>query len=254
MGALGARSLAGIPEVRPGDDLAALILAAAGSDGIGPEDVVALAHTVVSKAEGALARLADVRPGESARELAQAYGKDARVIQLVLDESSEILRAERGILISRTRQGLVCANAGVDVSNAGAPDTAVLLPRDPDDSARRICARLRKLGSAGAGAPAVLITDTFGRPWRLGQCDVAIGVAGLVPLEDWRGRSDAEGNELRATMIAIADAVAAAADLARTKDSREPVVVVSGLARFVSDDDGPGARALVRPLAEDLFR
>jgi coenzyme F420-0:L-glutamate ligase/coenzyme F420-1:gamma-L-glutamate ligase len=249
--ALRARTIAGIPEVRPGDDLGALIAAAAGPAGFTADEVVAVAHTVVSKAEGALVRLADVHPDERARALAREQGKDPRLVQVVLDESEELLRAERGVLIGRTRDGLVCANAGVDVSNTGAPETAILLPRDPDGSARALRARLRELG---AGAPAVLITDTFGRAWRLGQADVAIGIAGLVALDDWRGRTDADANELQATVIAIADAAAAAADLARAKDSREPVVVLSGLGRFVSDEDGPGARALIRPLAEDLFR
>jgi coenzyme F420-0:L-glutamate ligase / coenzyme F420-1:gamma-L-glutamate ligase len=252
MGAISAHSLSGLPEVRPGDDIAAMIHGAAGPAPVAPGEIVAVAHTIVSKAEGALVRLADVTPTERARELADAHGKDPRLVQLVLDESVEILRSERGILISRTRHGLVCANAGVDVSNAGEPDTAVVLPRDPDASARRIRARLRDLGGAG-GAPAVMLTDTFGRPWRLGQADVAIGLAGLAPLEDWRGRPDADNRTLSATVVALADAVAAAADLARRKDSREPVVIVSGLDRFVTDDDGPGARALIRPTEEDLF-
>jgi coenzyme F420-0:L-glutamate ligase/coenzyme F420-1:gamma-L-glutamate ligase len=252
VGAISARSLAGLLEVRPGDDIAALIEAAAGPGGIAGGEIVAVAHTIVSKAEGALVPLAGVNPTQRARELAVAHGKDPRLMQLVLDESAEILRCERGIVISRTRHGLVCANAGVDVSNAGAPETAVVLPRDPDASARRIRARLREL-AGGGHAPAVVVTDTFGRPWRLGQTDVAIGLAGLAPLDDWRGRPDADGTQLRATVVALADAVAGAADLARAKDSREPVVIVSGLEAFVSDDDGPGARAVIRPTAEDLF-
>jgi coenzyme F420-0:L-glutamate ligase / coenzyme F420-1:gamma-L-glutamate ligase len=175
-------------------------------------------------------------------------------VQVVLDESLEILRAERGVLICRTRHGFVCANAGVDLSNASSPDTVILLPRDPDASARRIRARLRELGGAGPAAPAVLITDSFGRAWRHGQSDVAVGLAGLQPLDDWRGRTDSSGLELRATWLAVADAAAAAADLARTKDGREPVVLIDGLERFLTAEDGPGAAALVRPLEEDLFR
>jgi coenzyme F420-0:L-glutamate ligase/coenzyme F420-1:gamma-L-glutamate ligase len=172
-------------------------------------------------------------------------------VQVVLDESSEILRASRGVLICVTRHGFVCANAGVDASNAPAPDTVVLLPVDPDDSARRIRAALRtRMGVS----PAVLITDSFGRAWRHGQCDVAIGCAGIAPLEDWRGRRDAVGRELTATWIAIADELASAADLARAKDARQPVVIVKGAGRHVSDEDGPGAAALLRPEAEDLFR
>ena len=251
MSALSARALRAIPEIRPGDDLAAMILTAL--DGQPPHggQVVAIAHTAVSKAEGAIVALAEVEPGVRARELALEQGKDPRVVQVVLDESSEILRAERGVLVCRTRHGLVCANAGVDASNTR-PGTVVLLPRDPDASARRIRARLREAG--GAAAPAVLISDTFGRAWRHGQLDVAIGLAGMQPLEDWRGRTDANGLELTATWLAVADAAAAAADLARSKDSREPVVILDGLERFVTDADGPGAAALMRPPEEDLFR
>jgi coenzyme F420-0:L-glutamate ligase / coenzyme F420-1:gamma-L-glutamate ligase len=258
---LSVRGLSGIPEVRAGDDLAALILAAL--DGASPTagQVVAIAHTAVSKAEGAVVALAEVTPGQRARELAAgapagAPNRDPRAVQVVLDQSAEVLRAERGVLICRTRQGFVCANAGVDLSNASAPDTAILLPRDPDASARRIRARLRELSGRAddAVAPAVMITDSFGRAWRHGQSDVAIGLAGMQPLDDWRGRTDASGLELRATWIAVADAAAAAADLARTKDSREPAVIIDGLERFVTAEDGPGAAALVRPLEEDLFR
>jgi coenzyme F420-0:L-glutamate ligase/coenzyme F420-1:gamma-L-glutamate ligase len=261
--ALTVRALSGIPEVRPGDDLARLILAAAPAPPP-PSSVIAIAHTVVSKAEGAIVTLADVSPGERACALAAEQDKDPRVVQVVLDESAEVLRAERGVIVSRTRHGLVCANAGVDASNAGQEGTVVLLPRDPDASARALRARLAGLlrgGAAGeraAGrtgpAPAVLISDSFGRTWRHGQTDVAIGLAGMPALEDWRGRRDASGTVLRATWIAIADAAAAAADLARAKDSREPVAVIEGLERFVAEDDGPGAAELVRPPAEDLFR
>jgi len=253
-----ARGLEGIPEVRAGDDLAALIVASPRAGRLGDGQVVVIAHKAVSKSEGAVVALADVRPGPRARELATGsvtegggQGKDARVLQVVLEESADVLRAERGVLISRTRHGFVCANAGVDASNVSDPDTLVLLPRDPDASARRIRARLRELTGS---APAVMITDSFGRAWRHGQLDVAIGLAGLQPLEDWRGRTDATGLELRATWLAVADAAAAAADLARAKDSREPVVIVEGLERFVTAEDGPGAAALLRPLDEDLFR
>jgi coenzyme F420-0:L-glutamate ligase/coenzyme F420-1:gamma-L-glutamate ligase len=251
-----ARALAGMPEVGAGDDLAALIVAALDGEPLSQGRVLAIAHKIVSKAEGAVVALADVKAGPQARALAAEQGKDARAVQVVLDESAEILRAERGVLICRTHHGLVCANAGVDASTAAAPDTLVLLPRDPDASARRIRARLRELTGHGiaAAAPAVLISDTFGRAWRHGQVDVAVGLAGMPSLEDWRGRRDASGLELRATWLAVADAAAAAADLARGKDSREPVVLLDGLERFVTAEDGPGATALVRPLGEDLFR
>ncbi|HUA11240.1 MAG TPA: coenzyme F420-0:L-glutamate ligase [Solirubrobacteraceae bacterium] len=248
MTGLAARALGGIGEVAPGDDLGAAIVAAAGALGDGA--IVVVAHTVVSKAEGALRDLGTVTAGERATELAADGDRDPRLVQVILDESEQVLRAERGVLIARTPHGLVCANAGVDASNSPSPETVVLLPRDPDASARALRARLRELCGT---APAVVISDSFGRAWRHGQVDVAIGVAGLAPLEDWRGRSDANGRLLRATWIAVADAVAAAADLARAKDSREPVVVVEGLARFVTREDGPGAVALQRPPEEDLF-
>ena len=239
---IAARALDGIPEILACDVLGALLRGRV-ADG----EVLVVAHKAVSKAEGRVVRLEDVTPGERALELARVHGKDdARHVQVVLDESEEIVRAARGVLITRTRHGFVCANAGVDASNAQ-PGTLVLLPVDPDASARAIRAAL------GVRA-AVVVADSFGRAWRHGQADVAIGVAGLAPLDDWRGRRDPHGRELKATWIAIADEAAAAADLARTKTSREPVVVVSGLERFVADDDGPGAAALVRPPEEDLFR
>lgn len=242
MSGLRAEAVAGLPELRPGDDLAALI---AERVTIAPGDVVVVAHKVVSKVEGRVVRLADVTATARAVTLAAELGKDdPRPVQVVLDESAEVLRAQRGVLICRTHHGFVCANAGVDASNAE-PGTLVLLPLDPDASARALRAAL--------GGPAVVITDSFGRAWRHGQSDVAIGVAGLAPLEDWRGRPDAAGREMHATWIAIADEAAAAADLARDKDSGEPVVIVRGLERFVTTADGPGAAALVRPVDEDLF-
>jgi coenzyme F420-0:L-glutamate ligase/coenzyme F420-1:gamma-L-glutamate ligase len=259
MSSLYARGIPSIPEVRPGDDLAALILAASGDDTPHAGQVLAIAHTVVSKAEGAIAALDGTVPSARALELAAQQRKDPRAVQVVLDQSAEVLRAERGVLICRTHHGFVCANAGVDASNASAHgdgdgdgDTLILLPRDPDASARRIRARLRQL--TGAPPPAVLVTDSFGRAWRHGQVDVAIGLAGLAPLDDWRGRTDAAGLELKATWLAIADAAAASADLARAKDSREPAVLLDGLERFVTAEDGPGAIALLRALDEDMFR
>jgi coenzyme F420-0:L-glutamate ligase / coenzyme F420-1:gamma-L-glutamate ligase len=239
---LEAWALQGLPEVRPGDDLAALLR----DGGYEPGDVLVVAHKIVSKAEGALRALDGVAVGDRARELARDHGKDPRLVQVILDESAAVLRAERGVLICRTHHGFVCANAGVDASNAPEDGTLVILPRDPDASARALRAALPH-------RPAVVIADSFGRAWRHGQCDVAIGIAGLTALDDWRGRRDPRGLELRATAIAVADEAAAAADLVRDKGSREPAVVVRGLARHVSDDDGPGAAALLRPPAEDLF-
>ena len=246
--AMSAVPLAGLPEVRAGDDLGALIVAA--GEPLGDGDVVCVAHKVVSKAEGRLRRLADVDPGERAREMAARLDRDPRQVQVVLDEATEVIRDER-VLICRTRHGFVCANAGVDASNAGEPEAVVLLPEDPDASARALRARLRELTGA---APAVVVSDSFGRPWRQGQAEVAIGCAGLRPLDDWRGRADRDDRALTATWIAVADQAAAAADLARAgKDAGEPVVVVRGLARHVTAQDGPGAATLVRPRAEDLF-
>lgn len=278
MSELYARALPGLPEIAAGEDLAALIADAvrrgrtSGAPGSPREganrdlcdgEVVAIAHKAVSKAEGAVVALADVQPSPRARQLASVLGaagdgrpRDPRVVQTILDQSSEIVRAQRGVLICRTHHGFVCANAGVDASNAAAGgdgdgESLIVLPADPDASARRLRARLGELTGARV---AVLITDSFGRAWRQGQCDVALGCAGMSPLDDWRGRTDGAGRELTATLLAVADAAAATADLARAKDSGEPVVVLSGLGRFVTDDDGPGAAALLRPVDEDLFR
>lgn len=241
--------LGGLPEVRPGDDLGALLAASAPGD-LSSRDVLVVSHKVVSKAEGRVRALADVEPGEPARALAAEHGKDPRLVQVVLDETRSLLRAERGVLICETRSGLVCANAGVDQSNV-AEGFAVLLPLDGDESARRLRAAV---GEACGARPAVVIADSFGRAWRVGQVDVAIGAAGLAVLDDWRGRRDRQGRELRATAVAVADAVAAAADLARTKDSGEPAVLVRGLGRHVCEGDGPGAAALRRAHEDDLFR
>jgi coenzyme F420-0:L-glutamate ligase/coenzyme F420-1:gamma-L-glutamate ligase len=247
MTVLTAVAVEGLPEVREGDDIAQLLLDAGAH--FGDSDVVVIAHKIVSKAEGRTVALSDVQPGEQALEIAEGTGKDARQVQVVLDETAVLVRAERGVLICRTPHGFVCANAGVDASNAPL-GRVVLLPRDPDASARALRSRLRELTST---APAVLITDSFGRAWRNGQQEVALGCAGLHPLEDWRGRLDGASRVLSATWIALADEVAAAADLARAKDSRQPVVIVGGLGRHVRVEDGPGAAALIRPPSEDLF-
>jgi coenzyme F420-0:L-glutamate ligase / coenzyme F420-1:gamma-L-glutamate ligase len=247
---LSARALDVLPDLRPGDDLAALVAAAAPPD-LGDADVLVIAHKAVSKAEGRVRLLDEIEPGERALALAAQHRKDARLVQAILDESTELLRARDGVLICATRQGFVCANAGVDQSNASQPGELVLLPDDPDASARRLRAGI---AAARGVRPAVVVADSFGRPWRLGQTDVAIGVAGLTPLDDWSGRPDAYGRELRATAIAVADSAAAAADLARGKDSRRPAVLVRGLGRYVTAEDGPGAAALRRPPEHDLFR
>jgi coenzyme F420-0:L-glutamate ligase/coenzyme F420-1:gamma-L-glutamate ligase len=247
---LSASALQGLPEIESGADLGALIVGAL-PEPLRAGDVLVLAHKVVSKAEGRVRSLTDVEPSQRARALANDTGKDPRHVEVVLEESLSLLRAEREVLICETHHGFICANAGVDASNVPGSDQVVLLPKDPDSSARQLRARLRELTGA---APGVLITDSFGRAWRHGQCDLAIGCAGVGPLEDWRGRSDAHGRELRATWIAVADELAAAADLARRKDAREPVVLLRGAESHVTDEDGPGARALLRPAEEDLFR
>ena len=233
-----------------GDDLAALVAAAAPPD-LADGDVLVIAHKVVSKAEGRVRLLDEIAPGGRALELAAEHGKDARLVQAVLDESAELLRAHDGVFICATQHGFVCANAGIDQSNASRPGELVLLPLDPDESARGLRAAL---GATLGARPAVVISDSFGRPWRLGQTDVAIGAAGLTVLDDWSGRPDAYGRDLRVTSIAIADAAAAAADLARAKDERRPAVLVRGLERYVTVDDGPGAAALRRAPEQDLFR
>jgi coenzyme F420-0:L-glutamate ligase/coenzyme F420-1:gamma-L-glutamate ligase len=252
---LSARSLSGLPEILAGTDLGALIATTVAAERsphpLGDGQIVAIAHKAVSKAEGAVVDLREVAPSARALAIAAEQHKDARAVQVVLDQSEEVLREANGVLICRTHHGFVCANAGVDASNSADADTLIVLPRDPDGSARAIRGRLRELTGANVG---VLVSDSFGRAWRHGQCDVAIGCAGLMALEDWRGSEDSVGMELRATWLAVADAIAGLADLARAKDSREPVVIVEGLERFVTEDDGPGALALLRPLAEDLFR
>jgi coenzyme F420-0:L-glutamate ligase/coenzyme F420-1:gamma-L-glutamate ligase len=271
-GELRIHPLRGLPEVEVSARLGELIAArAALADG----DVLVIAQKAVSKAEGRIRRLDSVVPGPRARELAAELGKEPALVELILAESREVLRAERGVLITETHHGFVCANAGIDSSNLPEEGTVCLLPEDPDASARNLRVEIASamerehgVGLAGHSARsasaeahsmlpptlAVVISDSFGRAWRLGQAEVAIGCAGLTPLDDWRGRSDAHGHELEATQIAIADEAAAAADLVRGKDSGVPAVVVRGLDRFVTPGDGPGAAALRRATADDLFR
>jgi coenzyme F420-0:L-glutamate ligase/coenzyme F420-1:gamma-L-glutamate ligase len=240
----------GLPEIEVGAPLGDLIAARAElHDG----DVLVVSQKIVSKAEGRVRRLSSVSPGREAHRLAAILGKEPALVELILQESREVLRAERGVLIAETHHGFVCANAGIDFSNLPDDGTVCLLPEDPDASARKLRGELTAVvaGETGVG---VVISDSFGRAWRIGQSEVAIGCAGLEPLDDWRGRHDAHGQNLEATQIAIADEVAAAADLVRGKDSRVPAAIVRGLDRFVTPDDGPGAAALRRPRDDDLFR
>jgi coenzyme F420-0:L-glutamate ligase/coenzyme F420-1:gamma-L-glutamate ligase len=244
--------VAGLPEFVTGDAVGELI-ASRGQPVAG--DVVAISQKIVSKAEGQVRRLSAVTPGAEARKLAAQIDKEPAMVELILEESREVLRAERGVLIVETKHGFVCANAGIDSSNLPEEGTVCLLPEDPDASARRIRAELTTaIGCDRESTIAVVISDSFGRAWRLGQTEVAIGCAGLAPLDDWRGRRDASGRDLEATLIAIADEAAAAADLVRDKTSGLPVAIVRGLDRFVGAGDGPGAAALRRPRDEDLFR
>lgn len=240
----------GLPEIHPGDDLPALIVRAlhAQTDDLRDGDVVVVAQKIVSKAEGRIVHLADVVPGERATAMAAESGKDPRQLEVVLRETAKVVRWAHGVLISETRHGFVCANAGVDRSNAGAPDTVILLPVDPDGSATRIREALRERTGATV---AVVITDTFGRAWREGHANVAIGIAGLPALKRYMGQFDPEGYELRVTEIAIADEVAAAAELVMGKLDRCPVAVVRGL---IIDAPSETARDYVRPAAKDLFR
>jgi coenzyme F420-0:L-glutamate ligase/coenzyme F420-1:gamma-L-glutamate ligase len=241
--------LTGLPEIVPGDDLAQLIVEATREKNIpvGEGDVFVLAQKVVSKAEGRIVQLKSVEPSVRACKWAADYHKDPRVIELVLHEASRIVRMERGVIIAETRHGFICANAGVDVSNSP-EETAILLPEDPDRSALNLQLRLKtELGMHVA----IIISDTFGRPWREGLVDVALGVAGISPLIDYRGKVDASGKKLEATVIAVADEIASAAELVMGKSDGVPVVIVQGVA--VTERDGNG-RALIRAAERDLFR
>jgi coenzyme F420-0:L-glutamate ligase/coenzyme F420-1:gamma-L-glutamate ligase len=242
----------GIPEIRPGDDLGAMIAGTLrdGDIGLLEGDVLVVTQKVVSKAEGRIVDLATITPSPAAREFAERWGKDPRQVELVLRESTEVVRmAEGGLIISRTPQGFVCANAGVDLSNVGDGEVATLLPIDPDASARRLAGQLGELMGV---RPAVVISDSFGRPWRNGIVNVAIGVAGLEPLLDLRGTPDAQGRVMHSTVIAVADELASAAELAGGKTDQRPVVVVRG---YTGERvaNGPGAAALVMDRAHDLF-
>lgn len=243
-----ATALEPLPEVQPGDDLAAMVIAANGGAPFAADDVLVLSHKVVSKAEGRIELLAAITPSMEAFAVsAKAERDDPRLVEVILRESVEVIRAERGVLICRTHHGFVCANAGVDQSNAGGSDRCILLPEDPDGSARSLRAAL-------PGHPAVVIADSFGRAWRHGECDVAIGAAGLTALDDRRGGTDRDGRELHVSTIAIADQAAAAADLARGgKTSGRPAVLLTGLGAHVIDGPGPGAAPLLRARSEDLF-
>jgi coenzyme F420-0:L-glutamate ligase/coenzyme F420-1:gamma-L-glutamate ligase len=242
--------IAGMPEVRPGDDLAALILEAARGQGVRIEDgdVLVVTQKIVSKAEGRLVHLRQVEPSARAQEMASRTGKDARLLEVILRESRRIVRQERGVIICETKHGFVCANAGVDTSNVGG-GVVSLLPDNPDESAERIRAAIREK-KAGVSV-AVIISDTFGRPWREGHTNVAIGVAGMSPIKDYVGHTDPHGYVLRVSTMAVADELAGAAELVMEKLSRVPVAIVRGFAYQRAEGS---ARGLIRPRERDLFR
>ena len=242
--------VAGIPEVHPGDDLAALIVDAADGQGtpLAEGDILVVTQKVVSKAEGAVVDLGDVEPSALARSFARQWDKDPRHVEVVLRESRRIVRMDRGVIIAETMHGFVCANAGVDASNIPGDDRVSLLPRDPDASAQRIREAIR--GRTGVTA-AVLVSDTFGRPWREGATNVAIGVAGMRPLRDYRGQQDPHGYLLRVSVAAWADELAGATDLVQGKTAGVPVAIIRGLDYETGPD---GSASLLRAPEKDLFR
>jgi len=241
--------LPGLPEIQLGDDLTAQIAAAAGRARISFEngDLLVIAQKIISKAEGAVVRLATIRPSPQALALAARLKKDPRAIEVVLQQSRRIVRSDH-VLIAETRHGFVCANAGVDHSNVPGEDVVTLLPRDPDLSAKKLAAALRQLTGKRV---AVIISDTFGRPWRLGLTDVAIGASGVPVLHDLRGTRDRHGKPLTATVLAVADELASAAGLLMRKSEGSPVILIRGY-RFKPSSDP--AASIIRPAAEDLFR
>jgi coenzyme F420-0:L-glutamate ligase/coenzyme F420-1:gamma-L-glutamate ligase len=242
----------GFSEIRPGDDLLAALTGAirAANHPVATGDVIVVTQKIVSKSEGALVALDAITPSSRAAEWAREWKKDPRVIELVLRESVRLVRMDRGVIIAETRHGLICANAGVDTSNVG-PGWAALLPADPDASARRLCEGLRQAFGVPVG---VVISDTFGRPWREGQTNVAIGVAGLTPIADYRGSTDTFGQPLVSSAIAVADELAGAAELVMGKTDGVPAAIVVGTGAGVADIGQGSARALIRRPEEDMFR
>jgi coenzyme F420-0:L-glutamate ligase/coenzyme F420-1:gamma-L-glutamate ligase len=243
--------LRGLPEVRAGDDLAALLIAAAEAtpvEGLRDGDVLVATHKIVAKAEGCTVDLRTIEPSEFAQSFAARWGKDPRQVEVVLRQSVRIVRMDHGVIICETRHGFICANAGVDRSNAGAQETVVTLPADPDISARR----LREAVAQRAGVEvAVVVSDTFGRAWRDGLTNVAIGCAGLNPLRDERGQTDAQGYRLEASVLAAADELASAAELAMGKLDGVPAAIVRG---YPYERGEGNARMLIRAPEKDLFR
>lgn len=240
----------GVPQIRPGDDLPALLLAAidAAKVGLKDGDILVLCQKIVSKAEGAVVDLGTVTPSAFARQIADMWDKDPRMVEVVLNESSRIVRMKNGVVITESKHGWVCANSGVDASNTLADDVVILLPKDPDASARRLRLAIQRERGTSIG---IIITDTFGRPWRDGLVEFALGVSGLDPLDDQRGEEDLQGRELHHTVIAVADELAAAAGLLMEKSAAMPAVIVRGY-RYTPAD--VGSESLKRPADADLFR
>jgi coenzyme F420-0:L-glutamate ligase/coenzyme F420-1:gamma-L-glutamate ligase len=234
-----------LPEIGEGDDLASMI---AGATQVADDDVVVVTSKVVSKAEGAVVDLADVEPSSFAAEFARRWDKDPRLVEVVLQQAVRIVRMSGPLLITETRHGFVCANSGVDESSSGAAGRAVVLPSDPDTSARRLRDRFAELGLDVA----VIVSDTFGRPWREGQTDVTVGLAGIAPMTSYVGQEDPHGHVFRVQQLCTADELAAAAELVKGNLSRVPAAVIRGFP-WVRDDSATAA-SLIRPPEHDLFR
>ena len=241
----------GLPEVQTGDNLARLISDAASAQGteLQPDDILIVTQKVVSKAEGNIVDLGQIEPSTLAKEFAGQYDKDPRLVEVVLRESRRVVRMDRGILVVETKHGFICANAGVDASNVPGDERVSLLPVDPDQSAQRIRSELKASLGLTLG---IIISDTFGRPWRMGNTDIAIGVAGISPLLDYTGETDIHGYTLRVSVSAIADEIASAAELVAGKLTQIPVAIARGYPYL--SDEGASALSLVRDGSLDLFR
>ncbi|MGH7961622.1 MAG: coenzyme F420-0:L-glutamate ligase [Candidatus Binatia bacterium] len=239
-----------VPQIQPGDDLPSLLLDAIDRAKVGLKsgDILILCQKIVSKAEGAVVDLKTVEPSPFAHHIAEMWEKDPRLVEVVLRESSRIIRMKNGVVITETKQGWVCANAGVDESNSLADDIAIILPKDVDASAHTIRIAIQERRSITIG---VIITDTFGRPWRDGLVEFALGVSGFEPLLDLRGTQDLQGRELHHTVVAVADELAAAAGLVMEKGAGVPAVIIRGYHFIPAEGDG---KKLLRPAEADLFR
>lgn len=240
----------GVPQIHPGDDLTALLLKAIDEADIGVKDgdVLVICQKVVSKAEGAVIDLKTIEPSPFAQQTAALWEKDPRMVEVVLRESNRIVRMKNGVVITETKHGWVCANSGVDASNSYGDDIVIVLPKDPDASARRMRDTIKAQRNATV---AIIITDTFGRPWRDGLVEFTLGVAGIDPLLDLRGQSDLQGRELHHTVVAVADELAAAAGLLMEKDAAMPAVLIRGYRYAPVESD---SKKLIRPAEADLFR